>query len=959
MSPSSSTSDTTPLLGGQPNRRTSIPNSSSNNNQHIDSGPGLNTPPPLANTTNGINPNNSNQRHWSDETEDIVGPDPSVYGHQNTGAGYRRRGPPPPLHHSASSDLDAERFSGQDRPTGLRRVLYSCCCFPCRRAYFNFQNKYTKTEKYSMGIAAVALFLAIGFFCAYVRAREALPKTGKNGICTSRECTIVAADILRDMKPEVDPCTDFFAFTCGGFVDRVSIPDDKAEIGYFNLEAIRAILSSGTNNVQRGGKDNASRRNLIKLQSLFESCMDENKISEVGVKPLADLIQKMTKIFPESSSVLNTTASFSTLMSNVDDLRRVNTWAMENNLQRQGLKQAKYEGMGKDTARDGTNDDSAPQIAIQASRMDEQVKEQRIASPIDTFLNSKRGDPQFEATLIKPEREELALAITQLAWVGVTTMVKFDVSSDPKNPDDNAFQMGESGLGLPSRDYYDEDKIVGIYQSVIEQMFAIVLGKDSKVPGSSNAKPAPVWAEVAKNVVEFEKLLAAISTDKEDLKNSELTYNPRTLSQITEIIPAIDWALVLEKLLGNGATIPNPIIVSSPDYLQKLNALLNDTPVLTVQNYFAWRLIQKLSPDLAVELHKPLQQLKAALHGVSADLVTPRWETCVDVVDRSLGAMVGHYFIEKAFKGDSKELADSIVTSLRTTFVKGLANLKWLDKETLANATEKVDLLIQKIGFSVESPDVRSAEGLEDYYKDMGIDKADFFGNQIRSGTWTIRQTINNLGKPVDKAKWFMNPQTVNAYYNPSVNEIVFPAGILQQPFFHGDSPEYLNYGAIGVAAGHELTWWSNSTLEEFKTRSQCFVDQYGNFTVKDPQGRENHVNGKLTLGENLADNGGLKRAFEAWHARFKSDPHGNRFQNHLLSGLEEFTREQLFYVSFARIWCSQRRSASAIERLRTDVHSPPKWRVNGAVQNSKHFAEVFECQPRAPMHPDSKCDLW
>ncbi|KAF9183886.1 hypothetical protein BGZ51_000793 [Haplosporangium sp. Z 767] len=825
-----------------------------------------------------------------------------------------------------------------------------------------------------MGVAAVAFFLAIGFFCAYVRAREALPETGKNGICTSRECTIVAADILRDMKPEVDPCADFFAFTCGGFVDRVSIPDDKADIGYFNLEVIRAILSPKTNNVQHGGKDNASHRNLIKLQSLYESCMDENKMSEVGVKPLADLIQKMIKIFSESSSILDTTASFSTLMSSVDELRKVNTWTMQNKLQRQGLKQAKYEDMSEDAARDGTDNDSTPQIAIQASEMDEG---QRIASQVDTFLNSKREDPPSGATLIKPEREELALAITQLAWIGVTTMVNFGVDSDPKNPDKNALQMGESGLGLPSKDYYDEDKIVAIYQSVIEQMFTIVLGKDDNLRGSSDAEPAPVWAEVAKNVVEFEKLLAAISTDKEDLKNSEMTYNPRTLGQITEIIPAIDWALVLEKLLGPGASIPNPIIVSSPDYLQKLNALLNETPVLTVQNYFAWRLIQQLSPNLAVELHKPLQQLKAALRGVSADLVTPRWETCVDVVDHSLGVMVGHYFIEKSFKGDSKELADSIVTSLRTTFAKRLANLKWLDKSTLANATEKVDLLIQKIGFSIESPDVRSAEGLEDYYKDLGIDKADFFGNQIRSRTWTGRQAVNMLEKPVDKAKWLMNPQTVNAYYNPSVNEIVFPAGILQQPFFHGDSPEYLNYGAIGVVAGHELThafdnegrlfdahgslsdWWSNSTLEEFKSRSQCFVNQYGNFTVKDPQGRENHVNGKLTLGENLADNGGLKRAYEAWFARFKSDPHGNKFKNHLLSGLEDFTREQLFYISFARIWCSERRSASAIERLRTDVHSPAKWRVNGAVQNSEHFAEVFKCQPRAPMHPDSKCDLW
>ncbi|KAK3843570.1 MAG: hypothetical protein J3R72DRAFT_366743 [Linnemannia gamsii] len=504
------------------------------------------------------------------------------------------------------------------------------------------------------------------------------------------------------------------------------------------------------------------------------------------------------------------------------------------------------------------------------------------------------------------------------------------------------------------------------------------MGNSNKETEPASAKPPVVnWAEVAKNVVEFEKLLAAISSEQEDLDNSELTYNPRTLSEITELIPAIDWSLLLDKLLATGTTVPNPIIVSSPDYLQKLNALLKDTPALTLQNYFAWRLIKTLSSGLAVELRKPMQQLKAALQGVSADLVTPRWETCVDEVDSSLGAMAGHYFIEKMFQGDSKEMADSIISSLRGSFVQGLNRLEWLDHETLLNATEKVDLLIQKIGYSVESPDVRSSEALEEYFKDLGIDRADFFGNQIRARTWQTRKTLGDLGKPVDKAKWLMSPQTVNAYYNPSANEIVFPAGILQQPFFHGNNPEYLNYGGIGVVAGHELThafdnegrlfdahgklsdWWSNSTLEEFKGRSQCYIDQYGNFTVKDPQGRENHVNGKLTLGENLADNGGLKRAYEAWAARFKADPHGNKFKNHLLSGLEDYSRDQLYYMSFARVWCSQRRPASAIESLRTDPHAPAKWRVNGAVQNSPHFAEVFKCKSRSTMNPDSKCDMW
>ncbi|KAF9361863.1 hypothetical protein BGX26_011087 [Mortierella sp. AD094] len=888
-------SDTTPLLGANNTRRTSIPNSrsagpalSSNLGGNINHTP-LNSTPP--------------QRHWSEETEDISGPDPNSFGHQNTGAGYRRRGPPPPVHHS--SDLDAQRFSGQDRPTLLRRLLCGCCCLPCRRALFTFQNKYSKTERYSMGIAAFCLLLAIGFLCAYVRAKEAIPESGKNVVVLWIESQF--------------PTTRLRLGTLTYSGSRI------------RQEVIKAILSPESNNVQKS-KDDASKRNLIKLQSLYESCMDEKKMLEVGAKPLADLVQKLIKVFPVTFSVLDMNASLPLLESSIEALKVANSEMIA----KLNPQQTRHDGI------------------------------------------RKRGDVWQRKSLAKAGREELALAITQLNSVGVASVIDFDVDSDPKNPNETIFKLDESGLGLPSKHYYEEDKIMAVYQKTIEDMFVIVMGKgqDKEVGATRGPKP-PVWPEVAKNVVDFEKLLASISTDQEDLDNSELTYNPRTLREIAELIPAIDWSVTLGKLFGSETKTPDPIIVSTPDYLEKLNALLRDTPALTLQNYFAWKLIKSLSADLALDLRRPMLELKAALQGVSADLETPRWETCVDVVDNALGAMAGHYFIEKAFKGDSKEMADDIIHSLRTSFAKGLSHLEWLDKQTLRNATEKVDLLDQKIGYSVESPDVRSSEALEEYFKDLGIDKTDFFGNQIRARTWFTRQVLGELGKPVDKAKWFMSPQTVNAYYNPNVNEIVFPAGILQPPFFHGNNPEYLNYGGIGVVAGHELThafdndgrlfdahgklsdWWSNSTLQEFNERSQCFIDQYGNFTVKDPQGRENYVNGKLTLGENLADNGGLKKAFDAWQARYKSDPHGKKYKNHLLAGLEEYSREQLYYMSFARIWCSQRRPASAIEGLRTDPHAPAKWRVNGAVQNSQRFAQVFNCKPRSAMNPDTKCDLW
>ncbi|KAG0344514.1 hypothetical protein BG004_004394 [Podila humilis] len=905
-----STSDTTPLLAGRQNSIPDNTNPSTRRQQRNSIPNSLSTPAnsTLSNNNNLPSNNQPGGRHWSEETEDIPGAgttpgssaasgDPNLFGHENTGAGYRRRGRHQP------SDLDAERFSGQDRPTGLKRLLYGCCCFPCQRAIAVFRNKYSKTERRAIGMAVLFFFLALGFFCAFVRAREQLPASGKNGICTSRECTIVAADILRDMKPTVDPCTDFFTYTCGGFIDRGTIPDDKASTGYFdhvqqqNKEVIRAILSpdssSDTYRTLTMGKDDATKRNLAKLQAYYGSCMDEKKIAEAGHKPLSDLVQKLMKVIPAPLSVLQDLTPASLLA-----LQKVNKWMVMQHQEILNPNQHQPTGIQRLLTQVDDTDEDEKSMTFDRNPMrhkgqthldlsgDPVDQREKLPTPVDAFvprniakrqLGNKNGDVDHAGpAFVKAEREQLAKAIAQLSLMSINALIEFDIDADPKQPEVNVLMMGESGLGLSSKEYYTEDKIVAVYEKTIEEMFSLIMSKDTENVYIKEADGKPVvWAEVAKNVVEFEKLLAAISSNPEDLENSEFTYNPLTLAQITDLIPSVDWSLVLEKLLATGSKVPNPIIVSSPDYLEKLNALLKESPASTLQNYFAWRQISHLAKNLGAEYNKPMQRLKAALQGVSADLVAPRWETCVDAVDQALGPMAGHYFVEQTFKGDSKEGADGLIRSLRTAFVKGLGRLDWLDKATLANATEKVELLVQKIGYSVESPDVKSSESLEEYFKDLGVDKADFFGNRMRARTWSTQFKLEQLDKPVDKARWMMSPSTVNAYYNPTGNEMVFPAGILQQPFYHVENPEYLNFGAIGVVAGHELThafdnegrqydahgrltdWWSNSTLQEFNAKSQCFIDQYGNFTIKDPQGRENHVNGKLTLGENLADNGG------------------------------------------------------------------------------------------------------
>ncbi|KAI8356891.1 hypothetical protein B0O80DRAFT_384119 [Mortierella sp. GBAus27b] len=442
--------------------------------------------------------------------------------------------------------------------------------------------------------------------------------------------------------------------------------------------------------------------------------------------------------------------------------------------------------------------------------------------------------------------------------------------------------------------------------------------------------------------------------------------------------PSIDWNLVLQSTLPGDANISQPtIIVTSLPFQEKLETLLQKTSPETLQNHFVWGVIRQLAGNLALPYHQPLRELNAALTGVSADVIPDRWKHCVSVVNRQLGDMAGHYFVEESFKGNSRSQVYDMIETLRGNYLKTFPTLEWLDDETTAGAAKKMEAIVQLIGFSTDSPNVASPDSLDEYFNGYTVDPKDYFGNQLRVGQWSTDKAFRELDKPVNMLKMHMVPQTVNAYYSPTQNQIVFPAGILQPPFFHTENPEYINYGGIGVVAGHEIThgfdnkghlfdsegrmvnWWTNTTSEAFNAKARCFVEQYGNFSVLGSDGKAYYVNGQLTLGENIADNGGLKQSFEAWQERFNADKNGRRFRNFRLPGLDNMTPEQLFFISYARPWCSKQRPESAIRQMRTDPHTPAKWRINGAVQNSEAFAKAFRCAAGAPMNPASKCDLW
>ncbi|KAF9159024.1 hypothetical protein DFQ26_007003 [Actinomortierella ambigua] len=864
-------------IGNPPTQTNNINNTNHHNNNHTNNNPNN------LSTSYSSSHLPSSERHWSEDTEDIEGPDPTAAGHQNTGAGYRRRafGRPVPVNAPGGPnyirpDLDAERFSGREPPRGLKKLFYSCCCYPCAGAWASFTDKYSRSERIWMGIAGVLFLLAAAFFAALVKAYEESPPTGENGLCKTKECLLLAADILRDMKPEVDPCKDFYQFACGGFIEREEIPDGKPARGQFNIASDRntkilhKILTDDPKT--RSIKDEASRRNLEKLQQLFGSCMDEKKLEGVGQKPLTDLIQKLQKTFPADGSSPEAPLSAEAAAAKVP----VGTQKLEE--ETGGLDEDSIINMWTKAEGQRLHSDSLPMQANVYSDAD--------SRPPVLRKRTLRGKRQASATA-SIDRDALTAVLAQLNELGIDTILGLTSEINPLDPTKYGLFLYEGGLGLPSQEYYQEEKVMTRYHELVIKMLGLILG--STDPATSTVS----FKDMAKDIVDFEKLLAAIGTSQEDQNDAQKTNNPRTLQEVSALLPALDWPTLIKKVVGKQAGSVQVLIVTSLPYLEKLNALLKETKAQTLQNYFIWSAIRSMAPSLSKEFREPLQRFNAFLGGTDPEQAPKRWETCIDVVSSTLGAMLGHYYIEEAFPAASKDEADDIIKSLRSVFYNDLGTLEWLDKETLKNARTKVDLLVQKAGYSTASPDVKSPTNLEDYYKDLGVDRNDFFGNRVRSRLWEYRRGMNDIGQTVDRARWGMDPQDVNAYYNPLMNEIVFPAGILQPPFFEGSWPEYLNFGGIGAVAGHELThaldnngrlfnatgfftnWWTNKTAEEFDKRAQCFVEEYGNFTVKDPEGREVHVNGRMTLGENLADDGGVKKAFEAWSSRFKSDSSG------------------------------------------------------------------------------------
>ncbi|XP_053308030.1 endothelin-converting enzyme 1 isoform X1 [Spea bombifrons] len=541
------------------------------------------------------------------------------------------------------------------------------------------------------------------------------------------------------------------------------------------------------------------------------------------------------------------------------------------------------------------------------------------------------------------------------AYYRTSPFFSVSVSADSKNSNSNVIQIDQSGLGLPSRDYYlnktENEKFLTGYLNFMVQL-GVLLG------GSENST-----REQMQEILDFETALANITIPQEKRRDEELIYHKITAGELKNLAPVIDWMPFLQSVFHPvEINESEPVVVYAKEYLTDVSTLIHSTDKRILNNYMIWNLVRKASSFLDQRFQDAEEKFMEVMYGTKKTCI-PRWKFCVSDTDNNMGFALGAMFVKSTFDENSKGRALQMIREIKTAFEESLSSLSWMDEETRKAAKEKAEAIYDMIGYPGFIVDPKE---LDKVFNDYEVTSDLYFENVMMFYNFSGRLTADQLRKAPNKDQWSMTPPTVNAYYSPTKNEIVFPAGILQAPFYSSSSLTALNFGGIGVVMGHELThafddqgreydkdgnlrpWWKNSSVEAFKKQTECITEQYENYTVNGEP-----VNGKHTLGENIADNGGLKAAYRAYQNWVKMNG-----KEKLLPSLG-LTNDQLFFVGFAQVWCSVRTDESSHEGLITDPHSPPRFRVVGSVSNSKEFAKHFQCPLGSPMNPIRKCEVW
>jgi predicted metalloendopeptidase len=560
------------------------------------------------------------------------------------------------------------------------------------------------------------------------------------------------------------------------------------------------------------------------------------------------------------------------------------------------------------------------------------------ASLMDETLANKLGSTPVKEQLERIDRiadvPELVRAFADLERGGVTGPIGAFINVDSRNSMEYAVYVNQAGLGLPNRNYYLQagekfDEIRKRYPDYIAQLFSLA--------------GIPEGEERARAIYALELKIAEVQWSPEESRDATKTDNRYAIAELAWVSDKIDWTGYLD---GMGvADRVNSLFVRQPSYVEKLGGLLQEAPLEDWKNYLRFKVLNAAAPSLSDDF----VQARFAFFGKLIDglqELEPRWQRSVKAVDGALGEAVGKVYVEQHFSPDAKRRMDELVANLLGAFQTSLQGLDWMSADTKAKAEEKRSKLTTKIGYPDEWKD----------YAALEIRRDDPVGNIIRAQAWEYDRQLARLGGPVDRTEWHMTPQTVNAYHNPRMNEIVFPAAILQPPFFNPDADDAVNYGGIGAVIGHETghafddqgrktdsdgnlhDWWTDEDAAAFKARAQALVEQYSAFKPLP----DLNVNGQLTLGENIGDLTGLYIAYKAYKMSLggKEAP--------VIDGL---TGEQRFFMGYAQIWRSKYRDEAVRRQVLTDPHSPPQFRANGPLRNFGPFYEAFGVKPGDGMY--------
>ncbi|XP_074860181.1 neprilysin [Carettochelys insculpta] len=564
-------------------------------------------------------------------------------------------------------------------------------------------------------------------------------------------------------------------------------------------------------------------------------------------------------------------------------------------------------------------------------------------------------------------------AIAQLnSQYGKRVLINFFVGSDDENSTAHIIHIDQPGLGLPSRDYYE---CTGAYKEACSAYVSFMISVAKLILQEKNitVNESQISKEMER-VMDLEKEIANATTRPEDRTDPILQYNKMTLKELQanfslEInYKQFNWTTFINNIM---ATVEihventEDVVVYAPEYLTKLKPILKKYTSREIQNYMIWRFVMDLVNSLSRNYKDTRSAFRKALYGTTSE--TAVWRRCANYVNSNMENAVGRLYVEEAFAGNSKHVVQEMISQIRDVFVKTLDELTWMDAETKKKAEQKAKAIRERIGYPDEI--ITDINKLNNEYQDLNYKEYEYFENIIQNLIFSQRKRLKKLREKVDKEEWISGAAVVNAFYSASRNQIVFPAGILQPPFFSASQSKSLNYGGIGMVIGHEIThgfddngrnfnengdlkdWWTQESAQNFKDQSQCMVYQYGNFTWDLAGGQ--HLSGINTLGENIADNGGIRQAYKAYENFIKINGKEN-----LLPGLN-MNHKQLFFINFAQIWCGTYRPEYAVNSIKTDVHSPGKFRVIGSLQNSAEFTEAFSCTKTEYMDPAKKCRVW